>query len=90
MSKLEELIEEFCPDGVEYKTFGELATILRGASPRPIKNFITSDEDGVNWIKIGDVAIGSKYVTHANEKITAKGAEKSRKVKKAILFFLIL
>jgi type I restriction enzyme, S subunit len=82
MSKLEELIAELCPGGVEYKTFGEIATILRGASPRPIKNFITSDEDGVNWIKIGDVAVGSKYVTHANEKITAKGAEKSRKVKK--------
>jgi type I restriction enzyme S subunit len=82
MSKLEELIAELCPDGVEYKKIGELATILRGASPRPIKNFITSDEDGVNWIKIGDMAIGNKYVTHASEKITAKGAEKSRKVKK--------
>ena len=25
MSKLEELIQELCPDGVEYKTLGEIA-----------------------------------------------------------------
>ena len=60
---------------------GEIATIVRGASPRPIKNFITTDEDGVNWIKIGDVAQGSKYVMRANEKITEAGAKRSRRVK---------
>ena len=32
MSRLEELIAALCPDGVEYKTLGELATdIFRGA-----------------------------------------------------------
>lgn len=81
MSRLEELIQELCPNGVEYKKLGDTATILRGASPRPIKNFITTDEDGVNWIKIGDVAQGSKYVMRANEKITEAGAKKSRRVK---------
>lgn len=30
MSKLEELIAELCPDGVEWKPLGELATINRG------------------------------------------------------------
>lgn len=30
MSKLEELIRELCPDGVEYKMIGEIATITRG------------------------------------------------------------
>lgn len=31
MSKLDELIRVFCPDGVEYKTLGEIATdIYRG------------------------------------------------------------
>lgn len=27
MSKLQKLIQELCPDGVEYKTLGEIATI---------------------------------------------------------------
>ena len=32
MSRLEELIQELCPDGVEYKKLGEIATISRGGS----------------------------------------------------------
>ena len=82
MSRLEELIQQLCPDGVEYRPFGDMATIIRGASPRPIKNFITTREDGVNWIKIGDVKPGSKYITDTAEKITPEGAKKSRLVKK--------
>ena len=82
MSRLEELIQQLCPNGVEYRPFGDMATIVRGASPRPIKNFITTREDGVNWIKIGDVKPGSKYITDTAEKITPEGAKKTRLVKK--------
>ena len=55
---------------------GNIAFIRRGASPRPIKTYVTEDEDGVNWIKIGDTSVG-KYITHVNEKITEEGAKKS-------------
>lgn len=65
-------------EGYETKLFGEIATIVRGASPRPIKKFITKDENGVNWIKIGDVEPGSKYIISTKEKITQEGASKSR------------
>ena len=67
---------------MEYKYLGELSNIVRGSSPRPIKNFITDSIDGINWIKIGDIDIGSKYVTSTKEKITLEGAKKSRLVKK--------
>lgn len=82
MSNLQELILQLCPNGVEYKTFGEMAIIVRGASPRPIKNYITTNSDGINWIKIGDVKPGNKYITETAEKITPEGAKKSRFVKK--------
>lgn len=59
---------------------GELAKISRGASPRPINRYITSDEKGINWIKIGDVSDTSLYITKAKEKITELGALKSKKV----------
>lgn len=65
----------------KFKQFGEIASIVRGASPRPIKNFITSDAESVNWIKIGDVKPGSKYITETAEKISIDGAKKSRFVK---------
>lgn len=53
-----------------------IAFIRRGASPRPIKTYITENESGINWIKIGDTS-GEKYITHVNEKITEEGAKRS-------------
>ena len=82
MNKIEELIEKLCPNGVEYKMFGDIATIQRGASPRPIARFITEDENGFPWIKIGDTTPNSKYVTRTEQKITVEGASKSRVLKK--------
>ncbi len=63
---------------VEWISFGELAKVQRGASPRPIAQFITNDENGVPWIKIGDTSTGTKYVNDTVQKITAEGAKKSR------------
>ena len=57
-----------------------ISKIVRGASPRPIKKYITSANDGVNWIKIGDVSPTSKFITKTSEKITKDGALKSRGV----------
>ena len=63
---------------VEWIAFGELAKVQRGASPRPIAQYITNDEDGVPWIRIGDTSTGSKYVNHTAQKVTIEGAKKSR------------
>jgi type I restriction enzyme M protein len=60
---------------------GDLCIIERGSSPRPIHDFITDAPDGVNWIKIGDAAVGAKYITSTKERITPAGAAKSRRVK---------
>lgn len=62
--------------------FGAMATIVRGASPRPISKFITESEQGIPWIKIGDVEKDSKYVSKTKERITQAGSEKSRLVYK--------
>ena len=59
---------------------GDVLKVVRGSSPRPIKNFITENEDGVNWIKIGDVGENEKYVTSTSQKITSEGALRSRYV----------
>ncbi|MFY5818499.1 restriction endonuclease subunit S [Acinetobacter baumannii] len=67
---------------VKWKTLGEIAKVQRGASPRPIAQYITDDVDGVPWIKIGDTSSGSKYVKNTAQKITIEGAKKSRVLKK--------
>ena len=60
---------------------GEVCVVERGASPRPIRKFTTESPDGVNWIKIGDAEIGSKFITKTKERITRDGASRSRWVK---------
>ncbi len=60
---------------------GDIGSISRGASPRPIETYLTDAADGVPWIKIGDIAPGEKFVRRTEQKITNAGAEKSRRVK---------
>jgi restriction endonuclease S subunit len=64
------------------KKLGENATILRGGSPRPIEEYITDSQDGLNWIKIGDVKPDDKYFRKTAEKIKKEGLAKTRQVKK--------
>lgn len=59
---------------------GDISLIERGGSPRPIKDFLTEDADGLNWIKIGDTDKGGKYITSAGEKIRREGLVKTRMV----------
>ena len=63
---------------------GNIIDIKRGASPRPIKTYITEEESGVNWIKIGDTDEG-KYIVSTKEKVTREGANKSVYVEKGTL-----
>ncbi|RRJ14360.1 restriction endonuclease subunit S [Lachnoanaerobaculum orale] len=64
----------------EYKKLGDVCTVERGGSPRPIDKFITNDENGINWIKIGDTS-DSMYITSTAQRIMKEGMKKSRYVK---------
>ena len=59
---------------------GDYCTVLRGGSPRPIQAYLTSSSQGANWIKIGDVREGDKYITSTAERIIEAGICKSREV----------
>ena len=73
--------EELGKVGFEWKTLGDVAKIQRGASPRPISQYITDEPNGIPWIKIGDTSLDSKYIENTAQKITVEGAEKSRILK---------
>lgn len=68
------------PENWKVKTLDELCKIARGGSPRPIKQFLTNDPDGVNWIKISDASASSKYIYETKEKIKPDGIKHSRLV----------
>lgn len=70
------------PDSWVWVKLGNVCTIARGGSPRPIKDYLTTDIDGVNWIKIGDTEKNGKYISSTKEKIKPSGISKSRMVHK--------
>lgn len=64
---------------------GELCTIVRGGSPRPIEQYLGGD---VPWIKIGDATDGDNtYLRSTKEHIIQEGVKKSRLVKNGSLIF---
>ena len=77
MSKLKELIAELCPNGVEYKTLGEVATITRGGSFQK-KDF---KEQGYPCIHYGQIY--TKYGLFVEKTITYLTEDCAEKQKKA-------
>jgi type I restriction enzyme, S subunit len=73
------------PKKWEEVKLGTLMKIRRGASPRPIANFIGDD---IPWIKIGDGTKGSTlYIENTKVKIISEGKNKSVYLKKGSLIF---
>lgn len=68
-------------EGWVEKKLENVCNIARGGSPRPIQKFLTTDPNGINWIKIGDATASGKYIYKTEEKIIAEGAKKSRIVR---------
>ena len=64
----------------EQRKFCETVIIERGGSPRPINEFITNRDDGLNWVKIGDAPELGNYITKTEEKIIPEGLSKTREV----------
>ena len=66
-------------DWKEYK-FSELCDISRGASPRPIHEYIT-DGEGMPWVKIADATkSNSRFIEDTAERIKLSGVKKSVEV----------
>jgi len=78
MSKLDELIAELCPDGVEYKPLSEIATITRGGNLQK-KDFT---ESGVPCIHYGQIY--TKYGLFTDRTYTFVSESTASKQKKAV------
>ncbi len=59
---------------------GEIAEIVRGGSPRPIQDYLTSDNDGLNWLKIADVRSDAKYIIGTKERVIQEAINSTREV----------
>lgn len=77
MSRLDELIKDHCPNGVEYKPLSEIATISRGGNLQK-KDFI---ESGIPCIHYGQIY--TKYGLFTEEALTFISEDKAKKQKMA-------
>ena len=66
------------PSNWQWIRLQTVSSIARGGSPRPIKDYLTTADNGVNWIKIGDTEKNGKYINATKEKIKQEGVSKSR------------
>lgn len=56
MSKVDELINKLCPNGVKYKTIGEIATYRRGSFPQPYtNNSYYGGEGAMPFVQVADI-----------------------------------
>ena len=67
-------------DDWEQRKVSDIVQIERGGSPRPIDDYITDSQDGLNWVKIGDAPAQGHYITNTAEKIKPEGLSKTREV----------
>jgi len=69
------------PEGWALKSVGELSSVKRGASPRPIKDSKWWGGN-VGWVRISDVTSSRKYLTKTTQYLSNKGVEKSVQIDK--------
>ena len=63
----------------EQRELGELATIVRGASPRPIQDPKWFDEESeIGWLRIADVTEQDGRINYLEQHISKLGQEKTR------------
>ncbi|NLS63264.1 restriction endonuclease subunit S [Lactiplantibacillus plantarum] len=66
-------------DDWEERKLGELANIVRGASPRPIQDPKWFDKDSdIGWLRISDVTEQDGRIRHLEQRISKLGQEKTR------------
>lgn len=78
-AQLEKIVSAFNDNWAEV-TLGEVLEISRGGSPRPIQEYLTDSEDGINWVKIADATRSEKYIYSTLQKIKREGISRSREV----------
>ena len=84
MSKLEELIKQFCPSGVDYKTLGELGKFYGGLTGKSKGDFT---DGNAAFITYKNVYSNPALDLHPSEKVRINEGEKQRTLKYGDVLF---
>jgi type I restriction enzyme S subunit len=87
---IHELPLQNVPHGWEAKRLGELASISRGASPRPIDSPIWFDENStIGWVRISDITKSEMFLRETTQRLSLLGIKNSRPVNRGSLIMSI-
>lgn len=67
MNKIEEMLQELCPNGVEWKTLGEVAEYIRGVTYK--KTDEVSCNDGYKILRANNITLGSNVINFDDIKV---------------------
>lgn len=84
MSKLDELIKELCPDGVEYKRLGEIGEFYGGLSGKSKKDFTDGNSPYITYMNVYQ---NISVVLPSVDMVVIKPGEKQNKVQYGDILF---
>jgi len=76
MSRIDELIAELCPEGVEFKVLGECITKNTGGGT-PSRSVASYWEGNIPWASVGDLSIPGNFIHSTRSSITEEGLKNS-------------
>ena len=84
MSRIEELIEEFCPDGVPYKELGEIGSFYSGLTGKSKSDFQDGNAKFVTYMNVfSNIAVN----TNISDYVKIKGGEKQNQLRQGDILF---
>lgn len=73
MSKLDELLKELCPNGVEFQKIGDICNVFAGGTPKTSNSDFYDGE--IFWVRSGE--LNFNILTSTEKTITQKWLENS-------------
>lgn len=69
MNKLEQLIQELCPHGVEYKKLGEVANFFRGVTYSKQKEINIKETQGIKILRANNITLSNNTINFDEVKL---------------------
>ena len=73
MSRLEKLIAQYCPNGVEFQKIGDICNVFAGGTPKTSNSDFYDGE--IFWVRSGE--LNFNILSSTEKTITKKGLENS-------------
>lgn len=75
MNKIEQMLQELCPNGVEYFLFGEVCEYVRGITYNKSQEVKTANEDSWRVFRANNITLSSNTLNYEDIKLVSKSVK---------------